>query len=170
MAVQLVFQGNLNPAQPNISARFTDAIAFYIAAPLINAELEINVYLQVYFPAITGEQVRVIPLSLVIEQSILLNRTDSETALTIPSEFLDTGLEMALLFLASDSTFMQAVVVTKNCSLTQVCNDIADIQSRITSIEQTLNLISTVLDILPPLIPAQMNALNFNPLFILGII
>ena len=170
MAVQLVFQGNLNPAQPNISARFTSAIAFYIAAPLINAELEIDVYLQVYFPAITGEQVRVIPLSLVIEQSILLNRTDSETALTIPSEFLDTGLEMALLFLASDSTFMQAVVVTKNCSLTQVCNDIADIQSRITSIEQTLNLISTVLDILPPLIPAQMNALNFNPLFILGII
>ena len=173
MAVQLVFQGNLDPSNPNVSSRFTDAIGFYIAAPLITAELEIDVYLQVYFPAVIGEQVRNIPLGRVIEQSILLNVIDTETALAIPKEYLNTGLDMALLFLPSSTTFIQAAVVKKNCSLCQIAKDTSDIKSRLDGIEQTLNLLNLIvraLNIPIPVIPAQMNAENFNPLFILGII
>ncbi len=113
MAVQLVFQRNLDPTSPNLTSRFTDVVGSYIAAPLISAELEIDCYLQIYFPAVIGEQVRNIPLGRITEGSILLNRTDTETALPIPEEFIDTGLEMALLFLSSDSTFIQAAVVKK---------------------------------------------------------
>ncbi len=131
MALVTVFSNNLDPAGANLSTRFTDAVAFYIAAPLINSELEIDVFLQVYFPAVIGSQVRNIPLGKIEEQSILLNVTDTETANIIPSEFLDTGLEMALLFLASNTTFIQAAVVKKDCSLSDICQ-------RLEAIEQAL--------------------------------
>lgn len=146
MAVQTVFSSNLNPSTANLSSRFTDAVAFYIAAPLITVELEIDVFLQVYFPAIIGEQVRNIPLGKISEQSILLNVSDTETANIIPNEFLDTGLEMALLFLTSDTTFLQAAVIKKNCSMTFMCQSLETITSRLDAIENALSAIAPIVN------------------------
>ncbi len=140
MALQVVFSNNLDPSGVNLSSRFSDAVGFYISAPLISAELEIDVFLQVYFPAVVGEQVRNIPLGRIEEQAVLINVTDTETANVIPSEFSDTGLEMALLFLASNTTFIQAAIFTKDCSLTQICNGLEAINLRLTQIEQTLGI------------------------------
>ena len=113
MAVQTVFSNNLDPASPNLSARFTDATA-----------LEIDCFLQIYFPAQIGEQVRVIPIGKINEQSILLNLSDTETVSVIPIEFLNTNLEMALLFLASSETFLQAAVVQPDCTIQTVCQSL----------------------------------------------
>lgn len=142
MAVQIVFQNNLNPAVENLSSRFVGATAFYIAAPFLSVEYQIDVFLQVYFPAITGEQVRAIPLGQIEEQAILLNVTDTERVQTIPSEFVDTGLEMALLFLSSDSTFIQAAIIKPSCSLTDVCSSLDAVNARLTTIESAITNIT----------------------------
>lgn len=155
MAIQTVFSSNLDPSSPNLSSRFTDAVAFYIAAPLINVELEIDVFLQVYFPAIISEQVRNIPLGKISEQSVLLNISDTETASVIPNEFLDTGLEMALLFLASDSTFLEAAIIKKNCSIASICITLETIISRLDGIETAINNIGVPVNSAIPTIQQQ---------------
>lgn len=145
MAVQIVFQNNLNPSSENLSARFIGATAFYIAAPFISVELQIDVFLQVYFPAIAGEQVRVIPLGRIEEQAVVLNIIDTETTQLIPSEFVDTDLEMALLFLASDSTFIQAAIVKPNCTLNTLCASLDLINDRLAAIETLITSPATPL-------------------------
>lgn len=141
MAVQTVFSDNLDPAAPNLSSRFIDASAFYIDAPLIDSELEIDVYLQVYFPAAGAERVRNLPLGKISEQSILLNITDTESVTAIPSEFIGTGLEMALLFLASSNTFLEAYVIGKNCTVCQLKTEVDGIKSTLANLQQQLDRI-----------------------------
>lgn len=135
MAVQTVFSSNLNPAVENLTTRFTNATGFYILAPLLNAELEIDVFLQVYFPTTLGEQVRNLPLGKIEEQAVLLNITDTQSLVTIPSEYLNTGLEMALLFLASSSTFLQVNVLSPECTL-------CSLDSKLTTISESLNTLT----------------------------
>ena len=155
MAVQTVFSSNLDPAAENLTIRFTNATGFYITAPFLNAELEIDVFLQVYFPTPLGEQVRNLPLSKIESQAILLNVTDTQSLVTIPSEYRDTGLEMALLFLASSTTFLQVVVVSPDCSLCELDNRIDALQQQLTNglnqltqnqaaMQNTLNQILTI--------------------------
>jgi hypothetical protein len=110
MALTPVFNSTLDPTQPNLSSRFRDAVAFFIAAPLLSDEVEIDVFLQLYLPF---NQVRNIPLGKISEQAVLLNLTDTESISVIPEEFMDTDLEMALLFLPSQAFTLQAYVITK---------------------------------------------------------
>ena len=136
MAVQTVFSDNLDPSNFNLSDRFIDAVAFYIDAPLIDSDLEIDVFLQVYFPTATSQRIRNFPLAKISEQSILLNQTDTESVVAIPDEFLGTGLEMALLFLASSITFLEAYIVTKNYNTIQrLQDDIDQIKEQLSRIE-----------------------------------
>ena len=141
MVVQTVFSDNLDSSNPNLSSRFVDGTAFYIDAPLINSELEIDVFLQVYFPAAGSERVRNLPLGKISEQSILLNITDTESVVAIPSEFVGTGLEMALLFLASSNTYLEAYVIGKNCTVCGLRIEIDDIKSTLASIQIQLDRI-----------------------------
>ena len=136
MALQTVFSDNLNPARENLSIRFKDAIAFYIDAPFIDDQLEIDVFLQVYFPTATSERVRVLSIGKISEASILLNITDTESVVSIPEEYLGTGLEMALLFLASSNTYLEAYVVTKNYTIERLQADIDEIKIQLDRIEE----------------------------------
>lgn len=113
MVLQQIYSNNLNPAQPNLTQRFIDAVGFFIDVPLINNELEIDCFLQVYFNLGGRELVRVLPLGKIEEQAILLNKTDTETIFTIPQELVNSGHEMALLFLASDNTFLEVYIIKK---------------------------------------------------------
>ena len=70
MAVTQIYSNVVNPTEPNLSSRFTNAIAFYISAPLISSEVEIDVFLQLYLPS---NQVRNILLGKITEQAVLLN-------------------------------------------------------------------------------------------------
>lgn len=81
MALQTIFSNHLNPELPNLSNRFIDAVGFFIVAPFLGAgiELEIDVFLQVYFPYGGGEIILNLPLGKIEEQAILLNFTDTET-------------------------------------------------------------------------------------------
>jgi hypothetical protein len=160
VAVQTVFSNNLDPSAPNLTSRFTGATGFYIAAPLITAELEIDCYLQVYFSAIIGEQVRNIPLGKIEEQSILLNLTDTETASVIPIEFVDTNLEMALLFLASDSTFIQVAVIKPDCTLCSLQIQLNELSNRVDLIVNALNIF----------LPLNASSNDFNQLNLFDII
>lgn len=135
MASQLVFSGNLDPANPNLSIRFVGATSFFIQAPSLAGELEIDCFLQVYLPGIVGETARNIPLGKIEAQAITLNIADTETASVIPAEFLDTGLEMALLFLASDTTFLYVTVIQPDCSLCSISGQINQVQN---SLDQVL--------------------------------
>lgn len=131
MALQQIYSNNLDPSQPNLSQRFIDAIAFFITVPLSSFEIEIDCFLQVYIDLPSGEIARNLPLGKIEEQSIFLNKTDTETILTIPEEFQNTGLPMALLFLASDSVFLEAFAVKKEF----------DILDELTIINDKLNII-----------------------------
>lgn len=153
MASQLVFSGNLDPAAPNLSVRFNEAIGFFIQAPSLNAELEIDVFLQVYLPSILGETVRSIPLGKIEAQAILLNITDTETFNCIPYELQNTGVEMALLFLASDTTFLYAEVIKPNCNLCVIATELDGINQKIDLILSSLG------------IPQPVNAVSTNDNF-----
>lgn len=110
MALLQVFSNNLVPFDSNLSVRFTKAKAFYLDASLIAGELEIDVFLQVYIPTVSGETLRNLPLTNLIP-------ADTETLITIPSEYVDSDLEMALAFFASDSTYLEAFVLGAEVTL-----------------------------------------------------
>ena len=103
--------------------------------------------MQVYFPFITGEIARNYPLGKIEEQTILLNITDTESLVSIPQEFLDTGLEMALLFLASDTTFFEVFVIQKNYNL----------PDRLQTIENQLTLLQNQLNLELPVIQSKLD-------------
>ncbi len=154
MAVQTVFSSNLDPASENLTARFLNATAFYIDAPLITADLEIDVFLQVYFPVGASERVRNLPLGKVEEQAILLNVTDTQSVVTIPNEYVDSGLEMALLFLASYSTFLEVYVLGRDCTLCQIKAQNTAIKSQLDDMQNTLAQILTAVS--TPTVPIPL--------------
>ncbi len=191
MGLQVVFSSNLDPASPNLSVEFSDATAFLIEAPSINAEMEIDCYLQIYLTGINGELVRNIPLGKISESAILLNLADTETASAIPVEYLDSGLTMRLLFLASSTTFIYAYIIKPDCTLCQLANSIEvvdgkidDLATRLASLESKidgvtagnnntlslLNLILSALSIALPVTPVTASASSSNQLQFLGII
>lgn len=145
MAVQTVFNGLLDPSQPNITARFVDATGFYLHAPLLSSEVEIDVFLQVYFPQIVGERVRNLPLGKLSENSLLLNQADTESVTPIPAEFVDTQYEMALLLLPSEAFTLEVVVIKPNCTVLTLCLDIADLQQDVTDIKNTIDFVELAL-------------------------
>ena len=86
MVLQTVFNSSLNPTTGSLTTRFVDATAFYINAPLLSDELELDVFLQVYFPTTTGERVRNLALGKLKDGQIKLNEVDTETVVPIPNE------------------------------------------------------------------------------------
>lgn len=137
MTVQAVFSDNLNPSQPNLSNRFVDATAFFINLPLDSVELSIDCFLQIYIPTNSGELARNLPLGKIEQQTFFLNLIDTESILPIPVELQSTGLEMALLFLASDNTYLEAFIVKQDY----------DLPSSLSEIDNKLNLILNELNI-----------------------
>ncbi len=88
----------------------------------------------------------------------MLNLTDTESLVSIPSEFLDTDLEMSLLFLASDNTYLEVYVIEKY-----------SLESRLNQLENLLNLIIDFLGIPAPVSPvANLDSVNFTRLNLLG--
>ncbi len=140
MALQIVFSDNLDPATSNLSVEFFNATAFLIEAPGLTTELEIDVFLQLYLTGINGQLVRNIPLGKVEEQAILLNVTDTETATAIPAEYLNSGLEMRLLFLASEATFLYAYVIQPDCTLCGINRRLDTLETKIDLILNNLNV------------------------------
>lgn len=132
MALTQVFNGSTIPTQPNLSSRFKDAIAFFIVAPDLSVEVEIDVFLQIYLPF---NQVRNIPLGKITEQAVLLNLTDTESVSVIPEQFQDTDFEMSLLFLPSQAFTLEAWVITKQVTLSAL-------QQQLVEIAQNLELVS----------------------------
>lgn len=147
MALQLVFSGNLDPAAVNLSARFKQGTAFFVEAPLLTSELEIDVFLQVYLSGIIGEVVRNIPLGKIEPEAISLNVSDTETANLIPIEYQNTDLEMALLFLPSSATFLYATVIKPDCSLCVIEGQNSDLQDTLASMQLVLNQILAAVNI-----------------------
>ena len=131
MVLQTIFNSNLNPTTGNLTARFTNATAFYVNAPLLADELELDVFLQVYFPTVAGERVRNLPLGKLKDGQIKLNEVDTETVVPIPNEFLDSGLEMALFFLASESYSLEVYVSCQDCTLCELEDKINDLDSKL---------------------------------------
>lgn len=163
MSTQIVFSGNLDPSGANLSNRFTEASIFFIEAPFLNVELEIDVFLQVYLPGILGEITRNIPLGKIESQAILLNVTDTKTANLIPLKYQNTDLEMALLFLASDTTYLYAVIVKPDCNLCLLNNQLNQLNTKV-------DLILTYLNLGVPVVHASVSQGDFIQLNILGII
>ena len=131
MVLQTVFNNTLNPTTGSLTARFTNATAFYINAPLLPDELELDVFLQVYFPTTSGERVRNLALGKLKDGQIKLNEVDTETVVPIPNEFLDSGLEMALFFLASESITLEVYVLGQDCTLCELENKIDSLDSKL---------------------------------------
>jgi hypothetical protein len=119
-------------------------------------EYEVDVFLQVYFPNIAGERVRNLPLGRISEGSILVNQIDTETVIPIPNEFVDSGLEMALLFLSSDYTYIDAYIVKPNCILCEL--------------NAKLDLVLANLGIPAPAIAATASTVDIPTFFILGFV
>lgn len=165
MGVQIVFSGIVNPTILNLSERFKDAIGFFISAPLLDTEVEIDVFLQIY---LSIEQIRNIPLGKITEQAVLLNLTDTESVSIIPEEFQDTDLEMALLFLPSESFTLQAFIITKDVTLNSLSEQLIEINRRLNEIPVNTNftnVTNNTVDINLPFLglPSLPVALELNP-------
>ena len=161
MAIQTVFSNNLDPQNGSLTSRFINATAFYIDTPLLAFELEIDVFLQVYFPTNTGEQIRNLRLGSLFDGEIKLNETDTETVVPIPSEFLDSGLEMALFFLPSEPIFLEVFVIGVECTLCQVQGGIFSLIDEVNELKDSFNNISTILNLI-------LNSLGVTPPTIAG--
>ena len=148
MALQTVFSNNLDPANGSLTARFKHATAFYIDTPLESDELEIDVFLQVYFPTQTKERTRNLALGKLKDGQITLNETDTETVEPIPNEFLDSGLEMALFFLPSDTTYLEVFVLTQDCKMSSLCNRLDNLDKKIDDLVAANNNLNTILDLI----------------------
>ncbi|MGK7951400.1 MAG: hypothetical protein AB4368_22100 [Xenococcaceae cyanobacterium] len=130
MVIQQVFNNTVNPDASNLSDRFTDAIAFFISAPLLTDEIEIDVFLQIY---LDNSSIRNIPLGRIEEQVMWINSIDTEIIQAINYEFVDTNLEMALLFLPSEAFTLEAFIVKKNITLNSLKKQLDDIAKAISS-------------------------------------
>ena len=140
MAVLSVFNNILDPSRGNLSRRFTKATGFWIDAPTVNEELEIDVFLQVYFSRIDGEKVRNLPLGRLVEGNILINQTDTETLKAIPYEYVDSDLEMSLFFLSSEAVYLDVYVIGSDCTLCDIDNRISQLEAKVDNGFRTLNL------------------------------
>lgn len=159
MALLTVFSDNLNPTTGSLSDRFRNATAFYIDAPLLTGEMEIDVFLQVYFPTATGERLRNLALGKLSDGQIRLNQTDTETVVPIPDEFIDSGLDMALFFLPSDPIFLEVYVLGADVSIKSLDEKIDELTRQLNDVETgnnntdiILNLILNALGIPAPII------------------
>ena len=172
MVLQTVFNSSLNPTTGSLTTRFVDATAFYINAPLLSDELELDVFLQVYFPTTTGERVRNLALGKLKDGQIKLNEVDTETVVPIPNEFLNSGLEMALFFLASESITLEVYVLGQDCTLCELEDKIDGLDNKLNTLtsrvedlananSDSINTITTVLNLIlnavgipvPPALP-----------------
>lgn len=161
MVLQTVFNGALNPTTGSLTARFVNATAFYVNAPLLSDELELDVFLQVYFPATDGERVRNLALGKLKDGQIKLNEVDTETVVPIPNEFLDSGLEMALFFLASESYSLEVYVLVQDCTLCELENKIDDLDNKLSSLTSRVEEITAIVNLIlnavsipaPPALP-----------------
>ena len=117
--------------------------------------MEIDCYLQLYLTGISGEPVRNIPLGKIQESAILLNLTDTETVSTIPIEYIDTGLRMRLLFLASSTTFLYAYAIKPDCTLCQLDNKITALAQQQATL---LNLVTGIFNFLG--VPAPVTSVT----------
>lgn len=147
MALQLLYSDTLSPTSGTLTDRFSGATGFYIDAPSILEEIEIDVFLQVYIVTQAGESPRNYPLGKLKDGEIKLNETDTETIKSIPKEFLESGLEMAFLFLPSEAIPLDVWVVFPDCDLCEIKAQIQAFQDTVASefddIDDRLNVIST---------------------------
>ncbi len=165
MVLLTVFNSSLNPTTGSLTARFVNATAFYINAPLLPDELELDVFLQVYFPTAAGERVRNLALGKLKDGQIKLNEVDTETVVPIPNEFLDSGLEMALFFLASESITLEVYVLGQDCTLCELENKIDSLDSKLddltSRVEDLANANSDSIDNLTAILNLILNAIGF---------
>ena len=77
------------------------------------------------------------PLGKLNNGQIILNQTDTESLTTIPSEYVDQGLEMALFFLSSDITYLEVYVLGANCTLCSVDAKVDEILSTLQVAQST---------------------------------
>lgn len=122
-----IYEGALNPSSFNLTDRFIDGIGFFIRAKNLASELRIDAYIQVFLPVSATEEIRNLPFSKVIESSILLNETDTESFVIIPEELSITGIEMAILFLASQPVDFEVYIIEKDSDI----NDIMSLLDRL---------------------------------------
>ncbi len=164
MVLQTVFNNTLNPTTGSLTARFTNATAFYINAPLLPDELELDVFLQVYFPTTSGERVRNLALGKLKDGQIKLNEVDTETVVPIPNEFLDSGLEMALFFLASESITLEVYVLGQDCTLCELEDKIDSLDSKLNDltsrVEDLVNANSDSINNLTAILNLILNAVG----------
>ena len=164
MALLTVFNNTLNPTTGSLTARFVNATAFYINAPLLPDELELDVFLQVYFPTAAGERVRNLALGKLKDGQIKLNEVDTETVVPIPNEFLDSGLSMALFFLSSESITLEVYVLGQDCTLCELENKIDSLDSKLNDltsrVEDLVNANSDSINNLTALINLILNAVG----------
>lgn len=167
MAIQTVFSDNLDPNNGSLTDRFKNATAFYIDIPLLAFELEIDVYLQVYFPTQLGERLRNLKLGSIADGEIRLNQTDTETVVPIPNEFIDSGLEMALFFTPSEPIFLEVFVLGKDVTvksldlkLDRIVNRLDNLETSNENLDLVLNLILNAIGVPVPIVagtPAQQD-------------
>lgn len=139
MSYSVVFSQFLSPDQPNLSARFSDATGFYVNVPFEDVELEIDCFLQVYLNKENIEKVRVHHLGTIDN---IKNIIDTETIFTIPLEYQNTGVEMALLFVPSQQTtlYLEAIIVKQNVDLNVILDLLGTTNLKLNLLLESLNV------------------------------
>lgn len=96
-----IFSNTLDPTVENYSDTFLGAIGFYLIAPSLTSEVEIDIFLQVNFSPTIIRLVKLEPLNI----------SNTERLTLIPAELRELSVPMRLLILPSQAFFLEIILV-----------------------------------------------------------
>jgi hypothetical protein len=96
-----ILSSTLNPSIENYSDTFSEGIGFYLIAPTLISEVEIDIFLQIQFSPTTIRLVRLEPL----------NVSNTERFTLIPAELREINVPMRLLILPNQAFLLEIILV-----------------------------------------------------------
>ncbi len=151
-----IFNSVTNPNVENRSIAFTSGIGFYLVSTS-TVEYEIDIFLQVQLTPTVTRMVRLEPLNI----------SNTERLTVIPQQLRNLGLPMYLAIFPSEAFNLEILLLQDECDF---CEELKTVSQKVDELIVSNQLILNALNIPIPVTPASMEATDFDPLFIVGII
>lgn len=151
-SVSIFNQTTVSDAE-NRSIEFTSGLGFYLIAPTIADEIEIDIFLQVQLSPSIVRQVRLEPMNL----------SNTERLTLIPSQLANLGLPMYLAIFPSEAIDLEIILL-------QPISPLEEITELLDKLNQLLEIILNFFNIPLPVIPASASSDSIRELQILGVI
>ncbi len=143
---ELIFSGGVGALSENTTESFSDGIAFFVEAPDISDELELDFYLQFAVNGFQNKGVKLTPEPI----------ADTLFLYIIPEELSNTGEQFYASFISNTSTAIEVWIIKKDTSLATIDEKLEEILLEVDGVEEGI-LANLTLDI-----AQTINAINQN--------